>query len=526
MEEKIISAINIKDPVLGDNIRTLGWIHKVSILRESVGISLTLPTLLHPFLSHLKNDIQKRAEEALKTDAIKDNNLIKRKVNVDISVLPISDVRNNDNGKKNGCTKVKHIVAVYSCKGGVGKSTIAVNLAYSLAKMGGRIGLLDCDIYGPSLPTLIHPDDCTVRKSSLGKNFVHPIFCKGVKLLSLGFVSNKSGVPGSGSNSSASVMRGPMATKIISQLINCTDWGELDVLLLDLPPGTGDIPLSILQDISLSGVISITTPSKLSIVDAQKGIEMFNAMGVPTLALIQNMAYLDHKGERIYPFGKGLQEHTALNIPKERIISMPLSMTLNDANESGTPLCVMTQPDDSAHLELNLYENIASNVSKELFLLQHGYDTISKEEKHISIHGRLFDVSSLYLSANNEKKKFKIRLFTKEHEYLTGAAALEVDINGYDLRVLDPKTGNLDSHVLNDGHSPRTSTVQSFQKVNQIEISHIKKNNDDYAKQWKLFPVTLEKKGKYGYAVHWNDGATIIYSMKSLAQVASHKAVH
>lgn len=148
-------------------------------------------------------------------------------------------------------------------------------------------------ITGPSLPTLVTPSDLAVRRSPLGTNMVYPIEHMGVKLLSLGFVSSKSGVPGASSdiNSGAAVMRGPMTSKVVTQLLKGTDWGDLDVLLLDFPPGTGDVQLTVCQQLNLSGAVIVTTPSTLAMVDAVKGVDMFQAMDVPTLALVENMAF-------------------------------------------------------------------------------------------------------------------------------------------------------------------------------------------------------------------------------------------
>jgi Mrp family chromosome partitioning ATPase len=195
-----------------------------------------------------------------------------------------------------GLSEISHFLAVYSCKGGVGKSTVAVNLALELARMGGRVGLLDLDLYGPSLPVLWQPQDAAIRRSDKGKGMILPIEEAGVKFLSLGFVNRNSGVPGSGTENGAAIMRGPMAGKVAEQLIKGTDWGPLDVLVLDLPPGTGDVQLQVCQDLSLSGAVAVTTPSKLALVDTRKGIEMFTSLGVPTLAVVQNMSYFEVSG--------------------------------------------------------------------------------------------------------------------------------------------------------------------------------------------------------------------------------------
>lgn len=193
----------------------------------SVSLNLRLPTLMHPALESLKKEVQQVALEELQVFATEkriDQSLVRVSVLATASSpYPIAarGVDEYDEIVKKlgpGLAKVAHFLAVYSCKGGVGKSTIAVNLAYELARLGGRIGLLDVDIYGPSLPTLVHPDDATVRRSPTGRGMVLPIEHEHVKILSLGFVSPHSGVPGSGPEGGAAVMRGPMAGRVVAQL--------------------------------------------------------------------------------------------------------------------------------------------------------------------------------------------------------------------------------------------------------------------------------------------------------------------
>jgi Mrp family chromosome partitioning ATPase len=173
---------------------------------------------------------------------------------------------------------VAEIIAVSSCKGGVGKSTVSVNLAFSLAKRGARVGILDADIYGPSLPTMVSPADKTIRVSRSTKNFVVPIDYEGVKCMSFGFVNQKA-APGAG-GVGAAVMRGPMVSKLVDQLVLGTEWGELDYLVVDMPPGTGDIQISLSQQMAISAAVVVTTPQRLSFVDVEKGISMFEDLKV------------------------------------------------------------------------------------------------------------------------------------------------------------------------------------------------------------------------------------------------------
>ena len=254
---------------------------------------------------------------------------------VDVNVLQ-RQRRTADTLQGNSLVNVGHILAVSSCKGGVGKSTVAVNLACELQRRGLRVGLLDADIYGPSLPLMVQPIDHAVKKSLHNSKWIQPLECtNGLKVMSFGYVNPRSGAPGAGGKGPA-VMRGPIATRVINQLVctltrfhniellynysfshwlvclftltqvGATEWGDLDYLLVDMPPGTGDIQITLSQAMSFTGAIIVTTPHELSLADATKGVAMFEVLKVPTLAVVENMSYFecDH-GTRYYPFGRG-----------------------------------------------------------------------------------------------------------------------------------------------------------------------------------------------------------------------------
>jgi Mrp family chromosome partitioning ATPase/DUF971 family protein len=190
-------------------------------------------------------------------------------------------------------SKVKHVIAISSCKGGVGKSTIACALAWELARRGLKTGLLDADIYGPSLPSLLALHDVQVVTNEF--KLLMPVEYKGLKVMSFGFLLGDS----------PAVMRGPIVTRYIQQLLFQTDWGELDFLILDMPPGTGDVQLTITQSIKLTGALIVTTPHGLSLVDTARGILMFERVKVPILGVVENMAYFmaPDTGKKYYIFG-------------------------------------------------------------------------------------------------------------------------------------------------------------------------------------------------------------------------------
>lgn len=252
-----------------------------------------------------------------------------------------------------GLEGVKHIVAVSSCKGGVGKSTVAVNLAYALAREH-KVGILDADVYGPSLPTMLvaEDDDWAVRQSSDGR-LIEPVALHGLKCMSYGFVAPGTGGRGGGRRAAedfeagrappgpgAAVLRGPMVSKVLTQMLTKTDWGELDFLVVDMPPGTGDINITLGQQASLSGAVVVTTPQRLSFVDVLKGIDMFAKLEVPTVAVVENMAYFDgDDGKRYRPFGEGHAERllASLGLPSASSFQLPILRETAESGDRGTP---------------------------------------------------------------------------------------------------------------------------------------------------------------------------------------------
>ena len=233
----------------------------------------------------------------------------------------------------------KHVIAIHSGKGGVGKSTVTANLAVALAQQGYRVGLLDADIHGPSMPKMFHVEDC--RPYSVeedGRTLIEPIEQYGVKMLSIGFFVN----PGQ-----AVIWRGGMASNAVKQFITDAHWGELDYFLIDLPPGTSDIHLTLISELQLTGVIVVTTPQPVALVDARKGVEMFRneKVNVPILGLIENMAWFtpaELPENKYYIFGKdgGKDLAAELNIPL--LGQIPLVQSIREGGDEGTPVALQT----------------------------------------------------------------------------------------------------------------------------------------------------------------------------------------
>ena len=233
--------------------------------------------------------------------------------------------------------KAKHAIAIHSGKGGVGKSTVAANLAITLAKMGYKVGLLDADIHGPSVPKMFHTEGCRPISTPVnGRNLIEPIEQYGVKMLSIGYFVDPQ---------QAVVWRGGMASNAIKQLILDANWGELDYFLIDLPPGTSDIHLSLVQHLQLTGAIVVTTPQPVALVDARKGVDMFQneKINVPVLGLVENMAWFtpaELPNNRYYIFGKdgGKELAQEMNIPL--LGQVPLVQSIREGGDEGMPIAM------------------------------------------------------------------------------------------------------------------------------------------------------------------------------------------
>ncbi|MFZ5782797.1 MAG: iron-sulfur cluster carrier protein ApbC [Pseudomonadota bacterium] len=253
---------------------------------------------------------------------------------------------------------VKHIIAVASGKGGVGKSTTAVNLALGLAANGVRTGLLDADIYGPSMPRML---DVREKPESVDGKALKPIERYGLRTMSIGYIVNED---------TPMIWRGPMVSSALEQMLRDVQWGELDVLVVDMPPGTGDAQLTLAQRVALAGAVIVSTPQDIALVDARKGLNMFRKVAVPVLGFVENMSFFlcPHCGERSDIFGHGGARAEAEKLAVPFLGEVPLHLDIRTASDSGHPI-VVAQP-DSQHAQI--YKNIAGRVWKQLSASQRG----------------------------------------------------------------------------------------------------------------------------------------------------------
>ena len=235
---------------------------------------------------------------------------------------------------------IKHVIAIASGKGGVGKSTVAANLAVALRQTGARTGLCDCDLYGPSIALMFGVQE---RPSATSENLIIPIERLGLKLMSMGFLLD---------DASPAILRGPMVTRYTQHFLRQVEWGELDFLVLDLPPGTGDIQLTIVQTVALAGAVIVTTPQEVALIDARKAAAMFDRVNVPVLGIVENMSYfVCPKDETRYDiFGRGGGEREARRLGVPLLGQIPIDIPTREAGDSGTPIAA-TQDGNAATAE-------------------------------------------------------------------------------------------------------------------------------------------------------------------------------
>ncbi len=348
-KQDILKALeSITVPGEGKNMVESGAVKNVVTFADEVIVDITIsnPTL----------QAKKKTEvEIMK--AIHDKVYEKAKITVNIKVdAPPKASANTIKGK--AIPGIQNIIAVASGKGGVGKSTVTANLAVTLAKMGFKVGILDADIYGPSIPIMFDVElEKPIAVNIDGKSKMKPIESYGVKILSIGFFTQPN---------QAVVWRGPMAAKALNQMIFDAHWGELDFMLIDLPPGTGDIHLSIMQSLPITGAVIVSTPQNVALADAKKGVSMFQqeSINVPVLGIIENMAYFtpaELPENKYYIFGKEGARHLAQDLDVPFLGEIPLIQSIREAGDVGRPAALQT----ATPLE-KAFEKLTQNVVEEV----------------------------------------------------------------------------------------------------------------------------------------------------------------
>lgn len=339
-EQDVVNALReVVDPELGKDIVSLSMLKDVKVEGQDIEIKVELTTGACP----LKAKIQSDCESSLK------KKFPSSKVIVNLTA-PGSELP-----KKFKIPGVRNTVAVASGKGGVGKSTVAVNIALGLASQGARVGLLDADIYGPSIPLMMGLEKPQMLENPENGKIV-PFEKYGIRLMSIGFLIDES---------SPVIWRGPMASGAVKQFMTDVDWGELDYLIFDLPPGTGDIQLTLVQTIELSGAVIVTTPQDVSLLDARKGLMMFKRVGVPVYGIIENMSYFvaPDTGKKYYIFGQSGGSRLAKESGTKLLGEIPIDSKIREGSDSGLPVVIEETDGESSKTFLEISRGIALEVS-------------------------------------------------------------------------------------------------------------------------------------------------------------------
>ena len=344
-EEKVLEALsNVLDPDIGKDLVSLNMIKAIQISDNTISFTVELTTPACP----LKEKIRKDCEDAVFTVYPK----------ADVEIEMTANITSNRSSSINVLPNVKNIICVASGKGGVGKSTVSVNLALALAKQGAKVGIIDADIHGPSLPMMLGvgkqmPEIRDIK----GKHYIIPIEAHGIKVLSIGFLVD---------DRQAIVWRGPMVTSALKQFVTDVIWGKLDYLVIDMPPGTGDVHLTMVQTVQVTGAVVVTTPQAVSLIDAKKAMGMFTMpkINVPVLGVVENMSYFtpeDALDKKYYIFGKdgGKELAAAYDVPF--LGEIPLKESVRAGGDQGNPAFI--QGDEKL---ITAFKQIAEKVARNI----------------------------------------------------------------------------------------------------------------------------------------------------------------
>ncbi|MGF1542848.1 MAG: Mrp/NBP35 family ATP-binding protein [Pleurocapsa sp.] len=335
----------VQDPELQKSLVDLNMIRNVTVDGGKVSFTLVLTTPACPLREFIVEDCQKAVQQLPNVESVE----------VEVTAETPQQKSLPDRSSVPG---IKNIIAVSSGKGGVGKSSVAINIAVALADKGAKVGLLDADIYGPNAPNMLGLSDAkvTVKQGSDGE-ILEPAFNYGVKLVSMAFLVDPD---------QPIIWRGPMLNGIIRQFLYQVEWGELDYLIVDMPPGTGDAQLTLAQAVPMAGAVIVTTPQTVSLLDSRRGLKMFQQLGVNLLGIVENMSYFippDQPDKQYDLFGSGGGEKTAqeLNIPL--LGCVPLEIALREGGDRGTPIVIADPESASAKALIAIAEQVAAKVS-------------------------------------------------------------------------------------------------------------------------------------------------------------------
>src|ERR671923_1801685 len=338
--EQVLSSLRkVVDPELHKDIVSMGMVKDLAITDGKVSFTLELTTPACPFNSDIEQDVRA---------AIASIGVQNLELKVTARVMEGRAISMDEL-----IPDVKNIIAIASGKGGVGKTTIAVNLALALARSGAKVGLLDADVYGPSVPLMLGSEE----EPQVLNNKIQPPNVEGIKVISMGFFYEQS--------QQAGIYRGPIVSGIVKQFLTDVNWGDLDYLIIDLPPGTGDVPLTLAQTIPITGILIVTTPQEVAMNVAVKAIGMFNKLNVPIVGIVENMSYLEcpHCSDQIYLFGQGGGKKISDEFQIPFIGEIPLHPRIREGSDIGKPAVVSEPESMQAHAFTKAAKMVAGRIS-------------------------------------------------------------------------------------------------------------------------------------------------------------------
>lgn len=342
--DAVMTALrSVQEPDLKKDVLSLSMVRDLKIDGDAVSLRLAMPTPMRPVQPIIQNAVR---------DALARIGAKHIEMKVDSSVPE----KGRPAPAKQGVPGIKHIIAVTSGKGGVGKSTVAANLATALAQQGSKVGLLDSDVYGPNIPTMMGIHELPSARQEEGRGeLIIPLEAYGVKVMSMGFLTK---------GDQPLVWRGPMLHSVVNQFLMNVDWGQLDYLVVDMPPGTGDVQLSLTQLVPVSGAVVVTTPQEVSLQDVRKAILMFEKVSVPILGIVENMSFFicDGCDKRHAIFGTGGGQRLADKFRTRLLAELPLSSAVREAGDAGAPI-VVREPES---VQAKAFNELARSVTSSL----------------------------------------------------------------------------------------------------------------------------------------------------------------
>ncbi len=344
-KERVIKALStVDDPDLHKDLVSLNMIQNVEIEGNNISFDVVLTTPACPLKDKIKDDCL----AAIKRE-------IPESENIKINMLANTTSPFAENADEI-IPGVKNTIAIASGKGGVGKSTVAVNLAIALAQQGAKVGLIDADIYGPSIPLMFGAISKPTLQQDQYTGKLQPLENYGVKLMSIGFLVD---------DEKPVIWRGPMASGAVKQFLADIEWGELDYLIFDLPPGTGDIQLTLVQTIPLTGAVIVSTPQDVALLDAKKGLKMFERVNVPVLGIVENMSYFiaPDTGKRYDIFGNGGAERLAAELNTNFLGGIPIDGKIREGGDEGKPIVVQENADAHKETFKHISQQMAAQIS-------------------------------------------------------------------------------------------------------------------------------------------------------------------